>query len=364
MATVILRISASILLLMVPAGRAQMSVKDIRQAAISDARLRPLLSEMALEFTEDSTGDQTAFAIHLDGHLVTLFNRVQGLSLSACFEGEFDPMKANQWNRQHFSTRAYLDEKGCASLGSDVTFGGGSTNQMIQDFVRGFCTEVAVFAKFLASSPAGPDTPPASPANGTRSPDQLLSPIGPTAWSQLGSHARRTPPGPTATRSVPGLLQIDPNVSLKYDPDQWRLRVPHGDGQFAFAHSSGAGYALVISERTPVPLDAVQDVVLANAQSVDPRASVVFRHRRWVNGVAFWFLKIEATVGTIPMVYWGYYYVGEGGTVQVVTYTEKSRLPEYEQDFTDLLNGLTVSREGRDPVTLGTGRSGSERPRK
>ena len=44
------------------------------------------------------------------------------------------------------------------------------------------------------------------------------------------------------------------------------------------------------------------------------------------------------------MVYWGYFYVGEGGTVQVVTYTEKSRLPEYGQGFTDFLNGLTVSR--------------------
>ena len=88
-----------------------------------------------------------------------------------------------------------------------------------------------------------------------------------------------------------------------------------------------------------MPLDSVEDVALANAQSVDPHASVVFRHRSWVSGVAFWFLKIEATVGTIPMVYWGYFYVSEGGTVQVVTYTEKSRLPEYERGFRDFVNG-------------------------
>ena len=114
------------------------------------------------------------------------------------------------------------------------------------------------------------------------------------------------------------------------------------------AGSRGIGkrrcHALVLSERTAVPLDSVEDIALANAQSVDPHARVVFRHRRWVKGIAFWFLKIEATVETIPMVYWGYFYVGEDGTVQVITYTEKSRLPEYEQGFADFLNGLTVSR--------------------
>jgi hypothetical protein len=91
-------------------------------------------------------------------------------------------------------------------------------------------------------------------------------------------------------------------------------------------------------------MGAVEDVALANAQSIDPHAKVVFRNRKWVKGVTFCFLKIEATVGTTPMVYWGYFYAGEGSTVQVVTYAEKSRFPEYEQGFTDFLSGLTVTR--------------------
>ena len=172
MATVILRISASILLLTVLPGRAQTPVKDTRSASISHARMRSLLRGMAFDFTEDSTGDATAFAIHLDGHLVSLLNQVKGLGLSACFEGGVDPMKENQWNREHFSTRAYVNEKGCASLGADVSFGGGPTDQMIQDFVLEFCTDVAVFAKLLANSPAGPTRPrplrrPGLPAAGS-----------------------------------------------------------------------------------------------------------------------------------------------------------------------------------------------------
>lgn len=338
------RISASILLLIVLPGRGQTPVKEVRSAVISDARMRSLLRGMGFDFTEASTGNLTAFAIHLDGHLVTVVNQVKGLSLSTCFKGGVEPMKGNQWNREHFSTRAYVNENGCGSLGADITFGGGSTNQMIQDFVHGFCTDVAVFAKFLASSPADPDTPVPSPEAGDQSLDRRPTPIGPMAWSQLGPYKKRTPRLPAGTESVSGLLKIDSNISLKYDPDQWRLAARHGDGQFAFSHSSGEGHALVISERTALSPDSIQDVALANAQSVDPHASIGFRNKIRANGVPLWFLKIEVTVETIPMIYWGYFYSGESGTVQVVTYAEKSRFPEYEQSFMDLLSGLMVSR--------------------
>jgi hypothetical protein len=342
MATVTLRILASLLLLMVIPGRAQTPAKDTRSAVISDATMRSLLTGVAFDFTEDSSGDSTVFAINLDGHVVTVRNWATGLSLSTCYEGGLDPMKGNQWNRQHFSTRAYINEKGCGSLGSDVSFGGGATNQMIQDFVRRFCTDVAVFARFLGNAPAGPDAATV-PLAGAQSVDQLPLPIGAMAWSQLGPYTKRTPPV-RATESVPGLLKLDPKVSLEYDPHLWRPTASDADGQFTFSHSSGGARALVISEPTAVPLDAVEDVALANAQSVDPQAKVVFRHRSWNNGVAFWFLKIKATVGTIPMAYWGYFYVGEGGTVQVITYAEQSRLAEYEQDFMGFLNGLSVSK--------------------
>jgi len=152
--------------------------------------------------------------------------------------------------------------KGCPSLASDVSFGGGATNQMIQDFVSQFCTSLVVFARFLANSPA--------------------SPIGSMAWSQTGPYTKRRPSLPEATEAVPGLLKIDSRVSFKYDPDQWTPAETPVNGPVAFSHTSGGGHALVIRERTAVPLDAIEDVALANAQAVDPHAQVVFRNRSWV----------------------------------------------------------------------------------
>ena len=159
---------------------------------------------------------------------------------------------------------------------------------------------------------------------------RTASQIGPMAWTQFGPFAK------AAAKPVA-------RVSLKDDAEQWRPVGSGVDGQFAFEHASG-GRALVLVESTPVPLDSVADIALANAQAADPQAQIVFRNRPWVKGAASWFLRIEATVNAVPMVYWGHYYAGDGGTVQVVTYTEKNRWLEYEQRFTEFLNGLTVSK--------------------
>ncbi len=149
--------------------------------------------------------------------------------------------------------------------------------------------------------------------------------------------------GPAA-KPVPGLLKINPNISLKYDPQRWKQTAPDKHGQLALTHSSGEGHALVIAERIAVPHGLVEDVALANAQSVDPKAKIVFREQRRISGADVRFLKIEAEVNTVPMAYWGCFYGGEYGTVQVVAYTAKSLSPKYEKDFMDLLAGFTISK--------------------
>jgi hypothetical protein len=298
---------------------------------------------MDVEFTEESSDDSIAFAFQLNGYIVTLLNQVKSMHLSACVEEHFDPKKANRWNRDHFFTRVDLDQHGCAALRSDVGFAGGVTNEMIEAFIREFCTNVTIYAKFVTNRQPGSGTPSAPPGAGAQPAERPPSPIGTMTWSQLGQHTKPTAPWPDAT-SVPGLLKINRNISLKYDPDLWKQAAPHNDGEFVLLHSSGDGHALVIAEPIAVPPASVEDVALANAQAVDPDAKVVFRAKRRVNGADLYFLKIEANVDTVPMVYCGYFYADENGTVQVVTYTAKSILPKYESEFMDFLNGFVVSK--------------------
>lgn len=296
--------------------------------------MRSILRGMRLEFTEKPSGDSAAFDFQLNCHKVTLLNHIKDMQLSACFDGIVDPMKMNQWSREHFFTRAYSDEQGCPSLGSHVSFAGSVTRAMIEDWVREFGTAVTVYARFVAELPPAANTPASTPATRDQpAPDRPAWPIGAMAWSQS-----------CAAPSAPGLLRIDRDITLRYDPKKWTQTPSYDAGQFALMHSSGGGHALIIAERIAVPIDSVADVALANAQAADPSAEVVFRHRRRVDGADVWFLKIDAEAGTVPMVYCGYYYAGRGSTVQVVTYTTKTLLPELEDDFMEFLNGLAVSK--------------------
>ena len=337
-----LRLSASILLLAALLGHGQSTANRNGSAAISPAAMRMLLEGMGLQFTEKSSADSAAFDFQFNGRRVTIISRAMSIHLSACFEDPIDPLKENQWNREHFSTGAYLDEQGCDALRSEVTFGGRVTNEMIEEFINRFFTDVTIYARFVTELLPAPDKPSAPPTAGP--PDRSSSPIGPMEWSQFGQKTKSVPPWQDTARSAPGLLKINRNISLKYDPDRWRLAALDNEGHLALAHSSGHGQALVIAERVAVSHGSVEDVALANAQSVDPKAAIVFRQQRRVNGLDVRYLKIEADVNAVPMAYWGYFYGGEYGTVQVVTYTAKALWPEYEKDFTDLLNGFTVSK--------------------
>ena len=337
-----LPLSVSILLLAAVLGHAQSAGNAGGSADITPARMRSLLQSMGVSFTEKSSADSAAFAIPLNGRNVALRSHGKILQLSACFADQFDPMKANQWNRQHFSTRAYLDERGCDSLGADANFGVRVTDDMIQGFVAEFLTSVTIFARFLAEVPPAAHTPPPPAAAGATVPSR--PPIGPMEWTQAGQSPKSAQPWVDTAGTVPGLLRINRNISLQYDPVIWKQTAHDAPGQWTLADASGDAHALIIAERIAVPRDSVADVALANAQAADPQARIVFRQQRRINGADFRFLKIEADVDAVPTAYWGCFYGGEYGTVQVVTYAPRTLLPDHEKDFMDFLNGLMVSK--------------------
>lgn len=205
------------------------------------------------------------------------------------------------------------------------------TNEMIAEFIGEFLTDVTIYARFESESPV------AGAPNGA-------IPIRPMEWSQLGQNRKSVPPLPETAESVPGLLRINRNITLKYDPDRWKAAAPDQPGELTLTHASGDGHVMVIAESIAVSRGSVEDIALANAQAVDPKARIVFRQQRKINGADIRFLRIEADVNTVPIAYWGCFYGGEYGTVQVVTYAAKISLPKYEKDFMDLLDGLMVSR--------------------
>ena len=101
---------------------------------------------------------------------------------------------------------------------------------------------------------------------------------------------------------------------------------------------------MVISERIAVPMSSLKDLALANAKQAAPDAHIVLDEKRIVNGKEVTCLQIEGTVQGIAFIYYGYYYGGPEGTLQVLTYTGKNLFAEFKPDLEDFLNGTQIGQ--------------------
>jgi len=133
------------------------------------------------------------------------------------------------------------------------------------------------------------------------------------------------------------------------DPQKWRQESSEEDPiKITFNHKTGDAYAMVISERIGLTTDTLKNAAVANAKKVMPDVKIVSEEKRVVNGKEVLCLKLTGTIQGMPFIYYGYYYGGSEGTLQVVTYTASNIFDDFKQDFDDFLNGAQI---GQEPAT-------------
>jgi hypothetical protein len=115
--------------------------------------------------------------------------------------------------------------------------------------------------------------------------------------------------------------------------------------KLTFTHKSGDAYAMMIGERVQLSLDALKKAALENAKGVAPDIKIVSDEKRTVNGKEMMCLKMSGTIETTPFVYYGYYYGGSEGTLQVICYTSANLFDEFKGDFDDFLNGTQIGQK-------------------
>jgi len=150
------------------------------------------------------------------------------------------------------------------------------------------------------------------------------------------------PAAPTGKPDTDVLVVNDGRMAVQYDTNKWKQGRSDEPGRYKFEHQKGDAYGIVIAERIDVPTDSLPEVALTNAKKLDPNARITLREKRRVNGVDVWFLKMEVTAVGVPFTYYGYYYGGESGTIQVLTYTSRELVPDYDSDFMEFLNGFRL----------------------
>lgn len=136
-------------------------------------------------------------------------------------------------------------------------------------------------------------------------------------------------------------------MELWYDPAKWtqRTRFNNESAEFALEHTSGDAYAMAIVERIGMPMSTLRNVALDNAKATAEDARITLDEERTINGVNVTALQIDGTFSGIPFRYYGYYWTGNAGTLQVVTFTSQNLFSEVAEDFTALLNGVVITKD-------------------
>jgi hypothetical protein len=134
------------------------------------------------------------------------------------------------------------------------------------------------------------------------------------------------------------------NFGVWMNPDKWKQAGPADQSSIKtlFNHKSGDLYAMVIAERVSLTLQALKNAAIANAKRVASDLKVELEEPRQLNGKPVLLLKMTGTVQGSPFVYYGYYYGGKEGSLQVVTYTSSNLFDEYKNDMQEFLDGTQI----------------------
>lgn len=135
------------------------------------------------------------------------------------------------------------------------------------------------------------------------------------------------------------------NVAVFLDPVKWTAtprRDNEADVEYHFSDKSDDGRAMMITEKTPVPLENMPNVALINAQRAAVDAKITKREYRIVNGTKVLYLEMAATIQGMKILYLGYYFSDSHGTTQLLCYTSEALYSEVSKDLEAFLNGFTV----------------------
>lgn len=164
---------------------------------------------------------------------------------------------------------------------------------------------------------------------------------------------RATPSEPSATPASAKPKDANLFVKARKGPfgiwinqQKWKEDAPVEEDpiKITFDHKKGDAYAMIITERISLPTEALKKVALATAKGVAPDARILSEEKLVVSGKEVLCLKMGGTIQNIAFIYYGYYYGGSEGTLQVVTYTSANLFDEFKPDFDELLKGTQIGQ--------------------
>jgi hypothetical protein len=132
------------------------------------------------------------------------------------------------------------------------------------------------------------------------------------------------------------------NIGIWINPKEWSFTKGSSDdaAEFKFQKKNDDLYAMLISEKTQIPIETLKTIALGNAKNAAPDARIIKEEYRTVNGISSLMLQMSATIQGIKFIYFGYYYSNANGSIQLIAYTGENLFQSSSAEIETFLNGL------------------------
>jgi hypothetical protein len=132
--------------------------------------------------------------------------------------------------------------------------------------------------------------------------------------------------------------------SLRYSSSTWSQNPTRSNpaSELELTHSNNYAYALTIWEPFEIPIEKLRNLAIKNMSSAGTNPEVVEEGWKNLSGKRIGYSVVNATPDGIPVTYYGYYYSGANGSIQLLAWTAKNAFEEMRPELERLFGGLEL----------------------
>ena len=135
---------------------------------------------------------------------------------------------------------------------------------------------------------------------------------------------------------------LDGHVRIRYAPADWEEQDTDVGGGRQFFNESEEIFITTIEERFQIPIEAMYEIVLKNAENAGAEVTEIRRGERNINGERMGFLEWRGVFNGFDMTYLGHFYSDAEGIVQVIGWTSSNIFEDRRGALERLASGIEV----------------------
>ena len=130
------------------------------------------------------------------------------------------------------------------------------------------------------------------------------------------------------------------NVGVWLNQNEWTYKKAGGAKEYNISNNRKGLYALLITEKTSIPVELLVEAALINAKKAATDIKIIKQEYRFVNGQQVFMMQMSGIINEIKYHFNGYYYSNKNGSVQLVVTSIESIAKKNNKDIEKFLNGF------------------------